>query len=159
MTSHASSKKAQPPDQENLVKVSVLLLWNLAESQRYLAEMRKEKATEVEKTRVVEIALEEFEATMRENKVLHQYMIRMIHEAAKNSCVEWSTEDKPVDSGSRSRELELLVRLRQPFGALLLAQQRGSEYKKIASDHRIVAQVKNMAAVDDMVDVRTLVIL
>lgn len=51
--------KSQTADQQNPVKVSALLLWNLAESQRHLAEMRKEKATEVEKTRVVEIALEE----------------------------------------------------------------------------------------------------
>lgn len=47
------------------MKVSALLLWNLAESQRHLAEMRKDKAAEVEKTRVVEIALEE----MRREKV------------------------------------------------------------------------------------------
>ncbi|KAG2131507.1 hypothetical protein BD769DRAFT_611914 [Suillus cothurnatus] len=51
--------KSQSADQQNPVKVSALLLWNLAESQRHLAEMRKDKATEVEKTRVVEIALEE----------------------------------------------------------------------------------------------------
>lgn len=57
--------KSQSADQQNPVKVSALLLWNLAESQRYLAEMRKDKATEVEKTRVVEIALEE----MRQAKV------------------------------------------------------------------------------------------
>lgn len=51
--------KSQSADQQNPVKVSALLLWNLAESQRHLAEMRKDKAVEVEKTRVVEIALEE----------------------------------------------------------------------------------------------------
>lgn len=51
--------KSQSADQQNPVKVSALLLWNLAESQRHLAEMRKDKAAEVEKTRVVEIALEE----------------------------------------------------------------------------------------------------
>lgn len=57
--------KSQSADQQNPVKVSALLLWNLAESQRHLAEMRKDKAAEVEKTRVVEIALEE----MRREKV------------------------------------------------------------------------------------------
>lgn len=57
--------KSQSADQQNPVKVSALLLWNLAESQRHLAEMRKDKAAEVEKTRVVEIALEE----MRQDKV------------------------------------------------------------------------------------------
>lgn len=57
--------KSQSADQQNPVKVSALLLWNLAESQRHLAEMRKDKTAEVEKTRVVEIALEE----MRREKV------------------------------------------------------------------------------------------
>lgn len=57
--------KSQSADQQNPVKVSALLLWNLAESQRHLAEMRKDKAAEVEKTRVVEIAFEE----MRREKV------------------------------------------------------------------------------------------
>jgi len=41
------------------VKISALLLWNLAESQRHVAELRKDKAAEVEKTRVVEGLLED----------------------------------------------------------------------------------------------------
>jgi hypothetical protein len=41
------------------VKISALLLWNLAESQRHVAEVRKEKAAEVEKTRAVETILED----------------------------------------------------------------------------------------------------
>lgn len=57
--------KSQSADQQNPVKVSALLLWNLAESQRHLAEMRKDKAVEIEKNRVVETALEE----MRREKV------------------------------------------------------------------------------------------
>ncbi|KAG0697553.1 heterokaryon incompatibility protein-domain-containing protein [Suillus ampliporus] len=68
-------------------------------------------------------------------------------------------DDGPIDMESHSRELGLLVRLGQPFGALLLAQQRGWEYKRIASDHNIIAQVKDVASVDDMVDIRTLEIL
>jgi hypothetical protein len=64
-----------------------------------------------------------------------------------------------VDSESISRALRLIVRLGQPFGALLLAQQFGGEYQRIASDHNIVAQVKDIASVDDMMDVRTLEIL
>ncbi|KAG1813687.1 uncharacterized protein BJ212DRAFT_1366578 [Suillus subaureus] len=51
-----------------------------------------------------------------------------------------------------------MVRLGQAFGALLLAQQRGGEYKRIASDHNIMARVKDMAAVHGM-DIRTLEIL
>ncbi|KAG0693719.1 hypothetical protein DFH29DRAFT_377451 [Suillus ampliporus] len=59
---------------------------------------------------------------------------------------------------SHLRELRLMVRLRQPFGALLLVQQRGGEYKRIASDYAIIAKVRDMATVHDM-DVRMLEIL
>ena len=72
-----------------------------------------------------------------------------------------SGEDEVVDVGSESHSqaLRLIVRLGQPFGAFLLAQQRGGEYKRIASDHDIIAQVKDMASVQDMMDIRTLEIL
>ncbi|KAG1726892.1 uncharacterized protein EDB91DRAFT_1165587, partial [Suillus paluster] len=40
-----------------------------------------------------------------------------------------------------------MVRLGQPFGAFLLARQPGGEYKRIASDHSIVAQVKDVTSV------------
>ncbi|KAG0704041.1 hypothetical protein DFH29DRAFT_997923 [Suillus ampliporus] len=65
-------------------------------------------------------------------------------------------EDELVD---QSRELRLIVHLGQPFGALFLAQQHGGEYKRIASGHNIMARVKDMTAVHDMMDVRTLEIL
>jgi hypothetical protein len=55
--------------------------------------------------------------------------------------------------------LQLIARLGQPFGAFLLAQQQGGEYRRIASDEIIMAQVKDMTAVHDMMDVRTLEIL
>ncbi|KAG2337650.1 hypothetical protein BDR05DRAFT_969950, partial [Suillus weaverae] len=42
-------------------------------------------------------------------------------------------------AGLESRALRLLVRLGQPFGAFLLARQRGGEYKRVASDRDIVA--------------------
>jgi hypothetical protein len=61
--------------------------------------------------------------------------------------------------GSYSRALELIARLGQPFGAFLLAQQQSGEYRRIASDQNIMAQVKDMTAVRDMMDVRTLEIL
>jgi hypothetical protein len=64
------------------------------------------------------------------------------------------------DSESYSQALRLLVRLGQPFSAFLLEQQRGGEYKRIASDQNIIAQVKDTTSVfNDMIDVRTLEIL
>ncbi|KAG2151516.1 hypothetical protein DEU56DRAFT_908357 [Suillus clintonianus] len=70
-----------------------------------------------------------------------------------------AAEHEPVDSESHSRALRLIMHLGQPFSALLLAQQRGGEYKRIASDRNIIAQIRDMTAVDDMMDVRTLEIL
>ncbi|KAG0692899.1 hypothetical protein DFH29DRAFT_966832 [Suillus ampliporus] len=74
--------------------------------------------------------------------------------------------DEPLDGHRgedelvvQSRELRLIVHLGQPFGALFLAQQHGGEYKRIASGHNIMARVKDMTAVHDMMDVRTLEIL
>jgi hypothetical protein len=64
-----------------------------------------------------------------------------------------------VDAESPTRELRLIVRLGQPFGAFLLAQQRGGEYKRIASDYDIIAQVRDITSVDNMMDIRTLEIL
>jgi len=55
--------------------------------------------------------------------------------------------------------MRLIVRLRQPFSAFLLVQQRSGEYKRIASDRDIIAQVKDVDSVDGMMDVRTLEIL
>jgi len=46
-----------------------------------------------------------------------------------------------------TRGLRLLVHLGRPFGALLLAQQRGGEYKRIASYNNIIAQVRDMVFV------------
>jgi hypothetical protein len=68
-------------------------------------------------------------------------------------------ENEPVDMNSQSRELRLIVRLGQPFGAIFLAQQRGGEYKRVVSDHNIIAQVKDMTSVDTMMGIRTLEIL
>ncbi|KAG2141379.1 uncharacterized protein EDB93DRAFT_630557 [Suillus bovinus] len=56
--------------------------------------------------------------------------------------------------------LRLLVRLGQPFGALLLARQRGGEFNRIASDRDIIAQVKDVSSVRDLMDsIRTIEIL
>ncbi|KAG1805179.1 uncharacterized protein BJ212DRAFT_1392540 [Suillus subaureus] len=66
---------------------------------------------------------------------------------------------EPVDSEPISRALRLIVRLGQPFNALLLAQQFSGEYKRIASDCYIIAEVKDIASVKDMMDIRSLEIL
>ncbi|KIK38635.1 hypothetical protein CY34DRAFT_809154 [Suillus luteus UH-Slu-Lm8-n1] len=68
-------------------------------------------------------------------------------------------KQKSIDSELSDRALRLIARLEQPFGAFLLAQQRGGEYKRIASDHDIIAQVKleDLSSIMDMV--RTLEIL
>jgi hypothetical protein len=68
-------------------------------------------------------------------------------------------EDGLVDSESYLRALRLIVWLGQPFSALLLAQQPGGGYKRIASDQNIVAQIKDVTTVVDMMDVRTVEIL
>ncbi|KAG0703056.1 hypothetical protein DFH29DRAFT_998842 [Suillus ampliporus] len=61
-------------------------------------------------------------------------------------------ERERVDLDSHSRALRLIVRLGQKFSALLLAHQGGGEYKRIASDHDIIAQVRNVASVHTMMD-------
>ncbi|KAG1889738.1 uncharacterized protein F5891DRAFT_1282780 [Suillus fuscotomentosus] len=66
--------------------------------------------------------------------------------------------DSPVEEEHSSRALQLMVRLGQPFDAFLLAQQCVGEYKRIASDYKIIAQVKDIASVDNM-DVGTIEIL
>ncbi|KAG1734482.1 hypothetical protein EDB19DRAFT_1830558 [Suillus lakei] len=68
-------------------------------------------------------------------------------------------EEELADSESHLRALRLIARLGQPFGAFLLAQQRGGEYKRIASDYDITAEVKDVASVHTMMDIRTLEIL
>jgi hypothetical protein len=67
-------------------------------------------------------------------------------------------EELSVDSEAHSRSLRLMVQLGQAFSALLLAQQRVGEYKRVASDHNIIAQVKDTTSID-ITDIRTLDIL
>jgi hypothetical protein len=69
-------------------------------------------------------------------------------------------QDGPVDSESRLRALRLMARLGQPFSAFLLAQQWGGEYKRIASDHDIIAHVEDMVPPYNLMDsIKTLEIL
>ncbi|KAG1731962.1 uncharacterized protein EDB91DRAFT_1152548 [Suillus paluster] len=64
------------------------------------------------------------------------------------SPLQDSPEDQePVDPELSERALRLI------------AQQRGGEYKRIASDHDIIAQVKDAASIEDMMDIRILEIL
>jgi hypothetical protein len=77
----------------------------------------------------------------------------------QDSPSEFPGRQKSVDSELVDRALRLIVRLGQPFSAFLLAQQRGGEYKRIASDHDIIAQVKDIGSVHDMTNIRTLDIL
>ncbi|KAG1835978.1 hypothetical protein DFJ58DRAFT_819835, partial [Suillus subalutaceus] len=51
-----------------------------------------------------------------------------------------------------------IVHLGQPFSAFLLARHRDGEFKRIASDHDIIARVKDITSVNNM-DIRTLEIL
>jgi len=74
------------------------------------------------------------------------------------SPVGFLGENGPVDSESHSRELRLMTRLKQPFSAFLLLQQWGGEYKRIASDQNIIAQVQDMASIRDT-NIRILEIL
>ncbi|KAG2102495.1 uncharacterized protein F5147DRAFT_654960 [Suillus discolor] len=84
----------------------------------------------------------------------------------------WSAPQSPSDdlpvklpgecwtkSESHLQAFQLIARLGQPFGAFLLAQQRGGEYKRIASDHDIIAQVEDVASINEMMDIRVLEIL
>jgi len=56
---------------------------------------------------------------------------------------------EPVDSEFH-RALRLIVRLQQPFCALLLAQLQSGEYKRIASDRNIIVQVEDVRAKMDI---------
>ncbi|KAG1726964.1 uncharacterized protein EDB91DRAFT_899290 [Suillus paluster] len=67
-----------------------------------------------------------------------------------------SAENDPVYSESHSRALRLMVRLAQPFAAFLLMRQHSGEFKRIASDRDILAQVKDIASVHDTMGIRTI---
>jgi tetratricopeptide (TPR) repeat protein len=68
-------------------------------------------------------------------------------------------EEELVSSETYLRALRLIVRLGQSFSAFLLAHQRGGEYKRIASDYNITAQVKDVVSFQNTMDVRILEIL
>ncbi|KAG1791546.1 uncharacterized protein HD556DRAFT_642316 [Suillus plorans] len=76
----------------------------------------------------------------------------------KSSSNSPGKEELSVDSDVHSRSLRLMVHLGQAFSALLIAQQHVGEYKRVASDQYIIAQVKDPASIDIM-NIRTLDIL
>jgi hypothetical protein len=72
---------------------------------------------------------------------------------------DYTVKEELADSESLSPALRLIIRLGQLFSAILLAQQRGGEYKRIASDHDSIVQFEDMASVDNLTSIRTLEIL
>ncbi|KAG1878612.1 hypothetical protein C8R48DRAFT_768170 [Suillus tomentosus] len=68
-------------------------------------------------------------------------------------------QTRPDYWDSHSEALQLIVRLGQPFSAFLLARQRDGEFKRIASNRNIIAQVKDMTSISYLMDIMTLEIL
>ncbi|KAG2089241.1 uncharacterized protein F5147DRAFT_658473 [Suillus discolor] len=90
----------------------------------------------------------------------NRYDLGLINFADETQSVQdWPEPESPGHNEQTTRELRLIVRLGQPFGGLLLAQQWGGEYKRIASDNNIIAQVRDMTCVDNIKDIRMLEIL
>ncbi|KAG1785874.1 uncharacterized protein HD556DRAFT_1450312 [Suillus plorans] len=75
------------------------------------------------------------------------------------SGLDDTEEELSIDSEAHSRSLRLMVHLGQAFSALLVAQQRVGEYKRVASDQYIIAQVKDPASIDITMNIGTLDIL
>ncbi|KAG2365169.1 hypothetical protein BDR07DRAFT_1354004 [Suillus spraguei] len=71
---------------------------------------------------------------------------------------DFAEQPDMTDDTESIEALRLMVRLRQPFNAFLLARQRIGEYKRVASDHNIVAQIRDISFVGNM-DVGTVEIL
>ncbi|KAG2143803.1 heterokaryon incompatibility protein-domain-containing protein [Suillus bovinus] len=75
------------------------------------------------------------------------------------SCDSSAAQTESIYSDSHSQALRLLVRLGLPFSGFLLARQRDGEFKRIASDRNIIAQVKDVASITYLMDIRTLEVL
>ena len=68
---------------------------------------------------------------------------------------EFSHSVTRVDNTTRA--LRLVVRLRQPFGALLLAPLSRVQYKRVATDSLIMVQIHEEASLTDLIDgIRTI---
>ncbi|KAH7905814.1 hypothetical protein BJ138DRAFT_1164011 [Hygrophoropsis aurantiaca] len=62
----------------------------------------------------------------------------------------------PPEFDAFTEALLLVARLKQKFAALLLVRERGAEYRRVASDHDIIAQVRD---INRLTDIRTIEIL
>ncbi|KAG1817625.1 WD40-repeat-containing domain protein [Suillus subaureus] len=71
----------------------------------------------------------------------------------------WSALESPGEQPECERAFRLVAHLGKPFSAFLLVQQPGGEYRRIASDISIIAQVRDASSIDDLMDIRTLEIL
>jgi hypothetical protein len=63
---------------------------------------------------------------------------------------DFSGNDPLFDLNARA--LRLLVRLRQPFGALLLASQKRGQYKRVATDSFIQVQIRAETSLNELLD-------
>jgi hypothetical protein len=81
------------------------------------------------------------------------------HSAVPDLSDGFVGERGAIDLDSYSQALRLIVRLGQEFNALLLSQQHSGECKRIASDRDIIAHIRDLNSVQNMMDVRTLDIL
>ncbi|KAG2362679.1 hypothetical protein BDR07DRAFT_1376328 [Suillus spraguei] len=67
----------------------------------------------------------------------------------------WTPPSSPSDDSPGRSFLK-----QEPFSVFMLEQQHGGEYKRVASDHDIIAQVvKGMTSVPDLMDIKTIEIL
>jgi hypothetical protein len=81
------------------------------------------------------------------------------HSAVPDLSGGFLGEKGAIDLDSYSQALRLIVRLGQKFSALLLSQQHSGECRRIASDRDIIAHIRDLNTVQNMMDVRTLDIL
>jgi hypothetical protein len=59
-----------------------------------------------------------------------------------------ATSSLPVDVHTMA--LQMIVRLRQPFNALLLLREPGGEYKRVAAENEIIVQFRNRIRLKDI---------
>ncbi|KAF8131206.1 hypothetical protein EV363DRAFT_1332082 [Boletus edulis] len=90
----------------------------------------------------VEISTMDDLSTMSKNLVLVHPWIRALLSSGTHSTAVEPPEGEPEgdSSNERSRALQLAARLRQDFGALLLAEVAQKEYKRVATDVSIRVQ-------------------
>lgn len=84
---------------------------------------------------------------MQDHLLIHPWIIPLLDQ-------EFSCGASGLDDTTRA--LRLVVRLRQPFGALLLAPLSRTRYRRVATDSLIVVRVREEASLTELIDgVRT----